>query len=127
METALLIARTIDKILQNAVVRWLLLAAMSAATIYALWCRGQIGIVALQRDAAKSQASTYLGHLENQNAAILKAGQEAAAQKQKIADAAASADQLRKEAAEWRRKALNTPLTGTCDDMVDQVIQAVKE
>lgn len=127
METALLIVKTIDKLLENVVVRWLLLAALISATVYALWCRGQLGIVALQRDAAKVQATTYLSQLEIQNAAILKAGQEADSQKQKIADAATRAEQLRKEAAEWRKKALNTPLTGTCDNMVDQVIQAVKE
>lgn len=127
METIVLIIRAIDNVLQNVVMRWMLVIATAAAITTAVVAKGRLGIVTLQRDAAETQAATYLGHLETQNAAIIKAGEEAEAQRQKIASAAARADQLRKEAAEWRQKALNTPLTGSCDDMVDQVVQAVKE
>ena len=117
----------IDKILQLAPVRWGLLVMATAATVYALWCRGELGVVRLQRDAANGQAATYRAHLETQNAAVIKAGAEAEAHQKRLAATAATAKQMKQEADKWRKKALETPLTGTCDEMVDQVIQTIKQ
>jgi len=118
---------TIDSILSLPVVRWMLLAATVAALITATWCKLQIGTVRLQRDAAQGQAATYQAHLQHQNEAVIQAGKEAAAQKRQVSAAGEKADELKRQADIWRKEALRKPLAGNCDQMVDQVIEAVKE
>lgn len=117
---------TIDKILALPVVRWLLLATTVAAVATATWCKLQIGTVRLQRDAAQGQAATYQAHLQVQNAAIIQSGQEYKRQQNRTASAAAKAEEMAREAEKWRKKWREQPLTGTCDQMVDQVIHAIR-
>lgn len=117
---------TIDKILALPVVRWLLLAATVAAIATATWCKLQIGTVRLQRDAAQGQAATYRAHLEVQNEAILKAGQEYTAQRKQATAANNKAEEMRRELDRWRKEAGKTPLTGDCEQMVNQVIGAIR-
>jgi len=120
------IIKAIDLVLQNVVVRWLLLIATIAAIATATWCKIQIGTVRLQRDAAQGREASCMAGLNMQNEAVKQAGKESEAQKQKIADARTKAEQAKKEADEWRKIAQKTPLTGTCEQMVDQVIKAVQ-
>jgi hypothetical protein len=117
---------TIDKILALPVVRWFLLAATVVSIATATWCKLQIGTVRLQRDAAEGRAATCNAALDAQNAAVAKAGAEAAEKRKQLAEAAKQAEWIKKEADAWRKKALGTPLTGNCDQMVEQVIEAVK-
>jgi chemotaxis response regulator CheB len=118
---------TIDKILALPVVRWLLLAATIAAVATATWAKLQIGTVRLQRDAAQGQSATYAAHLQHQNAAIRQAGKEAAAQRKQVSEANQKAAEMRQAAEKWRREAGKIVLVGTCDQMVDQVITAIKD
>lgn len=121
------IIQAIDLILQNVVVRWMLLVATVAALATATWCKIQIGTVRLQRDAAQGQSATYQAHLQLQNEAIIQMTKEHAAQQQRIATATAKAKQLQEESNAWRKKALNTPLTGSCEEMVNQVIESIRQ
>ena len=120
------ILTVIDGILAMPVVRWLLLVTTAVAVAAALWCRGELGVVRLQRDAAKGQAAMYVSALDMQNASIREADQEAAAQQRQMALARENANRIKAEGEAWRKKAQQTPLTGSCDEMVDQVIEAVR-
>lgn len=116
----------IDGFLAMPVVRWLLLVTTAVAVAASLWCRGELSVVRLQRDAAKGQAAMYVSALDMQNASIREAGQEAAAQQRQMALAREQAGRIRAEGEAWRKKAQQIPLTGSCEDMVDQVIEAVR-
>jgi len=121
------IIQAIDLILQNVVVRWMLLVATVAALATATWCKIQIGTVRLQRDAAQGQAATYQAHLQLQNEAIIQMNKDHATQQQRTATATAKAKQLQEESDAWRKKALSTPLTGSCEEMVDQAIESIRQ
>lgn len=121
------ILTAIDSILALPVVRWLLLAATVASITTATWCKLQIGTVRLQRDAAQGQAATYKAHLELQNESILKAGKETKLQHEKMDAANAKAAAMKRDLEAWRKKVNQVELVGTCDQMVDKVIAAVKE
>jgi hypothetical protein len=117
----------IDKMLALPVVRWLLLAATVAAIVTATWAKLQIGTVRLQRDAAQGQVATYAAHLNIQNEAIRQAGKESAAQRKQVSEATQKVAEMRQAADKWRREASKIVLVGTCDQMVDQVITAIKD
>lgn len=124
------ILKGIDTFLEAACllrsVRWLLIVTITTLLAVAGYSMARQKALSLQRDAAKGQAATYWAHLDIQNASIRQAGKEAAAQQKQMVAAQEQAGRIRAEGEAWRKKAQQTPLTGTCDEMLDQVIEAVR-
>ena len=85
----------------------------------------QLGTVRLQRDAAQGQVATYQAHLEIQNAAIRQLDVDTQNAKTKIAGAKKEAARLQDELDKWKRKP--PVFTGTCDEMVQQVLAEVRK
>jgi len=124
METVLVI---IDQFLQMKPVRWLLLGLVVAMIIITGFSVSRQKLLSLQLSAEKGQSATYAAHLKLQNEAILASNAEYQTQQDNMKNAKSKADQLKKDADDWRKVALRTPLTGSCDEMVTQVIGAIRQ
>lgn len=120
------ILKAIDLFLQNVFVRWALLIITVAALGAATWAKLHLKTVQLQRDAAEGKAATCNATLDMQNTAISKAADATRAKQNQLNEAAKHADDIKKDRDAWRKKALSTPLTGSCDEMVEQVIESLK-
>lgn len=116
----------VDKFLQIALVRWFLLVSTVGLLIAGIAYKTRLGVAELQLKAAKGDIATYAAHIEHQNAAVLKAGQEYEQSKKKALAAQEKAAQSARLAEEWRKRALATPLTGSCDEMVRQVVESLR-
>lgn len=125
MEILLEILRAIDRVLSNAVVRWILLATAVAALTTAVWAKAQLGTARLQRDAARGQVATYQAHMEVQNAAVRQLDADTKNAKAKIAGAKKEAARIQDELDKWKRKP--PVFAGTCDEMVQQAIVEVRK
>ena len=117
----------IDNILGIKPVQYLLLLVSVSFVLLSVFLGIRVKYLSTQLEISKGQTATYAAHLKIQNESILQMNQEQQAQQQQMSDAASKADWIKKDAEAWRKKALGTPLTGTCDQMVDQVIEAVKK
>ena len=116
----------IDNFLQISLVRWFLLASTVALMIAATAYKARLAISEMQIEAVSGDKASYAAYIETQNAAVLQAGRQAEEHKKTLHDAARKSAALREEKELWRKRALGTPLTGTCDQMVDQMIQAIR-
>lgn len=116
----------IDAILDIKAVQYLLLTAVAILLVVSGVSMVRQKALSIQLNMAKNDVAAYSERLLSQNAAIAKAGEEKKAQDARIADASDRATQSAKEAAKWRKRATETVPTGSCEDMVDQVITWVK-
>lgn len=121
------ILAAIDKALSNVVVRWLLLAAATAALATATWAKMQLGTVRLQRDAAQGQNATYRAHLEVQNAAILKQGDEMEDLIKRLKLSQADVEKSREALKKRQSEVIEVVLHGNCPEMVQQVLDEVRK
>jgi len=127
MDFLLIAIKVVDGFLAVPAVRWLLLLSVVVMSTITGFSMSRQYVLSLQLDAAKGQVATYETHLKIQNEAIVKAGEEAKMQQQKITEANAKAKDIKNALEDWRKKVNEIKLVGTCEQMVDQVITAVKE
>lgn len=118
--------KAVDGFLKFPLVRWFLLVSVVALMIAAGAYKAQLSICQARLEVAHGNIATYAAYIETQNAAVLQAGRQAEEHKKTLHDAAKKSAALREEKELWRKRALGTPLTGTCDQMVDQMIQAIR-
>ena len=125
------ILKGIDTFLEAAClfrsVRWLLIVTITTLLVVAVFSMSRQWVLALQLDAAKGQTAMYVSALKMQNESILKDGEEAKHQQEKMDAANVKAAAMKRDLEAWRKKLSQVVLVGTCDQMVDQVISAVKE
>lgn len=121
------ILKAIDLVLQNAIVRWLLLIATVSMLVITGFSVSRQKILSMQLDAARGQAATYQAHLQVQNEAIIKANKDYDQQLKRTQEAKGRADIIAAELKRRLEDIRNTPLTGSCDEMVNQVIQEVRK
>lgn len=121
----------VDKFLEAACMlkpfRWLLVVIILTLAVVTTTLGVRNFYLANTVKGLKGEVTGLEKDIETQNGYIAKAGEEKKAQDERIAAAGSKSEQLRREAAAWRKKALETPLTGSCENMVDQVIQSVKQ
>lgn len=125
------ILKGIDTFLEAACllrsVRWLLIVTITTLIVVAGFSMARKKVLSLQLAAAKGQTAMYVSALKMQNDAILKDAEDAKKQQQVMDVAATKAAAMEKALKEWRKRFSQIELVGTCDQMVDQVIAAVKE
>lgn len=107
--------------------RWLLVTIITTLIVVAGFSMARQKVLSLQLAAAKGQTAMYVSALKMQNESILKAGEETKLQHEKMDAANAKAAEMKRDLEAWRKKVNQIELVGTCDQMVDQVIAAVKE
>lgn len=120
------IDKALDLAFKIQFVRWVVALSIVSFMAISIWQASSRHVLKQALDQAKQDKAAYAERLESQNAAILKAGADKQAQDAAIASATKKADKYKQEAEEWRRNALRDPLTGSCDEMVDQVIGALQ-
>lgn len=108
-------------------VRWLLIVTITTLLVVAGFSMARQKLLSLQLSAAKGQTAMYVSALKMQNESILKDGEEAKLQHEKMDAANVKAAEMQRHLEAWRKKVNQVELVGTCDQMVDQVIAAVKE
>lgn len=124
METALLV---IDGIIASKPGRWALMLLAVVACLFAFWCRGQLGVVRLQRDAAQGQSATYRAHLDIQNAAIIKQGDDMERLLKQLQAATADVEKEREKLKKRQIEVREVILQGPCPDMVQRVLDEVRK
>ena len=117
----------IDNILALQPVRWLLLCGITLLLVLSAYSLVRQKALSLQLAAANGDKAQYVASLLSQNAAIQKQG-EAMQQIQKQAQAARNEADKIKQAWQKRQKQLNeVKLEGTCENMVQQVLDEVRK
>jgi len=127
METILAADKLLTAACQLRAVRWAIVAALAALLASTGWLTAKNYLLNLQVKAVKSDNATLTAQLDLQNAAIIRQGKDYDQQLKRAQEAKYRADTI---AADLKRRLSairNTPLTGSCDEMVGQVIQEVKK
>lgn len=110
----------INRLLDSKVIQWVLVLIIVCITALCVYYSIHCAVLQAENDHLVSVKASLESSLAVQNTAIEKAGYEAAAQKKKLNDAVLAANALDKQ-----RKALLS-LSGSCEQMIDQVVEAVK-
>lgn len=118
--------QAIDKILALAPVRWLLVVGMSGCLVvtgYSLMRQKQLNVLNVtleQRIAAYSQQVAV------QAAFVEQAGVDMEKLQKRLDMALSEAKKRQQELEKRKRELINMPLTGDCENMVQQVVQELK-
>ena len=110
----------VNRLLDSKIVQWLLVLIIVCITAVCVYYSIRYTILKAENDHLVSVKASLESSLAVQNSAIERAGYEAAEQKKKLNDAVLAANTLDKQ-----RKALLS-LSGSCEQMIDQVVQEVK-
>ena len=110
----------INRLLDSKIVQWLLMLIIVCITAVCVYYSIHCAVLQAENDHLVSVKASLESSLAVQNAAIERAGYEAAEQKKKLNDAVLAANTIDKQ-----RKALIS-LSGSCEQMIDQVVQEVK-
>ncbi len=110
----------VNRLLDSKIVQWLLVLIIVCITAVCVYYSIRYTILKAENDHLVSVKASLESSLAVQNSAIERAGYEAAEQKKKLNDAVLAANTLEKQ-----RKALLS-LSGSCEQMLDQVVQEVK-
>ena len=116
----------VNGILDLRPVQYLLLGGVVVLFVGGLFLRSRLGIVTLERDAALGREAQLSAAIQLQNQAVLQANEKAKQRLTQLREAEDKAIQLRIERDKWKKDALNKPLTGDCDQMVNQVLESLK-
>lgn len=116
----------IDKILGLRPVYWAVSVCAVGLLILFLFTKARLGVLTLERDAALGREAQLQSALQLQNQAVLQANEQAKFRAAKLQEANDRAKQLTIERDKWKKEALAKPLTGTCDDMVNQVMESLQ-
>jgi len=110
----------INRLLDSKIVQWLLVLIIVCITAVCVYYSIRYTVLKAENDHLVSVKASLESSLAVQNSAIERAGYEAAEQKKKLNDAVLAANTIDKQ-----RKALLS-LSGSCEQMIDQVVQEVK-
>jgi len=116
----------INGVLDLRPVQYLLLVLVVGFAISAFVFRARVGILTLERDAALGREAQLQAAIRVQNQAVLQANEQAKYRAAKLREAEDRAKLLQIERDKWKKEALAKPLTGTCEDMVDQVLESLQ-
>lgn len=118
--------QAIDKILALAPVRWLLLVATVVLSVSVAVQTIRFMAAENQRDAEASRNATLGAAINAQNNAIKKAGDDMEKLQKRLDMALSEAKKRQQELEKRKRELINMPLTGDCENMVQQVVQELK-
>lgn len=116
----------IDKILGLRPVYWAVSVCTVGLLILFLFTKARLGVLTLERDAALGREAQLNSALQMQNQAVLQANEQAKFRAAKLNAAEDKAKLLSIERDKWKKEALNKPLTGTCEEMVSQIMESLQ-
>lgn len=117
----------IDKILQMMPVRWGLLVLSVVLLAVSGWYYSANKVLSLQLDAAKGQNAELSTSLTVQNDAIQKQGKDMAELQKRSQEASQQVAIMKKKLKERQIEIREVVLTGTCPNMVQQVLDEVRK
>lgn len=120
------ILAVVDKILGLRPVYWVVSVCAVGLLVAFLFTKARVGVLVLERDAALGREAQLQSAIQLQNQAVLQANEQAKFRAAKLQEANDRAKQLTIERDKWKKEALAKPLTGTCDDMVNQVMESLQ-
>lgn len=117
----------IDNILQNVVVRWLLLFLAAVLIAVVVWL--YLGKVALsiQVSTLQKEKARLNAAVDVQNEAIKQAGHDMAEMQKRVQAAREQAAALSKKLAKRQVEIREVVLTGECPDKVQQILDEVRK
>ena len=116
----------VNGILDLRPVQYALVLSAIGLLIWAAILRAQVGVLSLQKDAALGREAQLHAAMQLQNQSVLQANEQAKYRAAKLREAEDKAKQLQIERDKWKKEALGKPLSGTCDEMVDQALESLK-
>lgn len=117
----------IDRILQNVIVRWLLLLLAAVLIAVVVWL--YLGKVALsiQVSTLQKEKAQLTAAVAVQNDAIKQAGHDMAEMQKRVQAARDKATALSKKLAKRQVEIREVVLTGECPDKVQQILDEVRK
>lgn len=116
----------IDKFLALTSVRWLLVVGISGCLVvtgYSLMRQEQLNRLNLELE---SRIATYSQQMAIQAAFVEQAGGDMDRLQKRLDMALSEAKKRQQELEKRKRELINMPLTGDCENMVQQVVQELK-
>jgi hypothetical protein len=116
----------IDKLLALTSVRWLLVVGISGCLVvtgYSLMRQEQLNRLNLELE---SRIATYSQQVAVQAAFVEQAGVDMEKLQKRLDMALSEAKKRQQELEKRKRELINMPLTGDCENMVQQVVQELK-
>lgn len=116
----------VDKILGLRPVYWAASVCAIGLLVAFLFTKARVGVLTLERDAALGREAQLHSAVQMQNQAVLQANEQAKFRAIKLKEAEDKAKLISIERDKWKKEALNKPLTGTCEQMVDQLMESLE-
>jgi hypothetical protein len=116
----------IDKLLALTSVRWLLVVGISGCLVvtgYSLMRQKQLNRLNLELE---SRIATYSQQMAIQAAFVEQAGGDMDRLQKRLDMALSEAKKRQQELEKRKRELINMPLTGDCENMVQQVVEELK-
>lgn len=121
------IFKAIDLISQNRIVRWALMVTIVAITVLYVYLRIQYFALDMECRELKVRASEYETSIDRQNQAIRQAADEYEVMVKNFDGAVKKSKDLEKQLAKRKVEIREVVLQGSCDQMVQQVVQEVRK
>ena len=117
----------IDRILQNVIVRWLLLASTVILIVVAVICYMTKTLLSAQVNVLRYEKANMAAAVAVQNDAIKKAADDMAEMTKRVQAAQDKAAALSKQLAKRQVEIREVVLTGDCPDKVQQILDEVRK
>lgn len=117
----------IDRILQNVIVRWLLLASTVILIVVAVICYMTKTLLSAQVNVLRSEKANLAAAMAVQNDAIKQAANDMAEMQKRVQEARDQATALSKKLAKRQVEIREVVLTGECPDKVQQILDEVRK
>jgi len=117
----------IDGVLKLAVVRWLMLTAIIALSVFTVLKLSELKVVKLELTAEKGKNASLSAAIDVQNVAIKKAGEDMDALKKRAQNASETARMLQKQLERRKTEVREVVLQGDCPQMVQQILDEIRK
>ena len=121
------ILKAIDLLSQNRVVRWALMVTIVIITALFVYYRLQYYLLTVANRELTAANLEYASKIEIQNEAVQKAADEYRQMSMQIEDANLKMHGLQKQLANRKTEVRQIVLNGTCDQMVQDVLNEVRK
>ena len=121
------ILKAIDLLSQNRVVRWALMVTIVIITTLLVYYRVQYYLLTVANRELTAANLEYASKIEIQNEAVQKAADEYRQMTMQIEDAKSKMYALQKQMANRKTEVRKIVLNGTCDQMVQDVLNEVRK
>ena len=121
------ILKAIDLLSQNRVVRWALMVTIIIITTLLVYYRVQYYLLTVANRELTAANLEYASKIEIQNEAVQKAADEYRQMTMQIEDAKSKMYALQKQMANRKTEVRKIVLNGTCDQMVQDVLNEVRK